>query len=1839
MANFIYAKVNTGSNALNVLDPNTWIGGVVPGPNDVARFWGPYKSSANEWSTSTLQKTYGNRDANFNSSYAPIYPAQFDNNNTFSSSLWTQEGIDYRTKFNSGNSFSLQVESSVNNFNAYYKNTIYARPYAGPLYYKTWAYTFRVNGVATTTINWNGATVTETDRDEYNTNTLMAASIASKLRANSTFTNTFEVIGPHNGRSVTNSAAELNNPRYITLYWKGGADEDYGTVGPFHSSYGYSISNITAYDRSNYFRAIRHAYTSSNAAAIDYSGSFEYGIGYNVSTGSGEFYAKPKHMSAFMGIGDFIPGILKFKFKNAVNHNYFHSVELDRNYRDFVTSSIVDVPIFTKPSDTNQKINGYLLQTNERIYTNVSLQKYEITGSQHWNVGRIEMSELNQFHIKDSSKITLHDLQEGIYYPSIDITDQSSGDTTLVVTDEATIEVSSSRTTIVPESGIWAAASAISLIISGAANYSSSVSPSASYSGDSTIQITNLNNSFSVGDYITIESTGSLRFSAESEDKGLPYASGSITNYDSFDNLIQRNSGIHSNVLLGNRSAVLVTGSINSNYLSMPTFTHQVENDEVIQIAKIDGDTATVVKFYGKEGEIQSDMGLYSKSDYISTFTSDNQPDNYIGTKRVVLVDSNHKEYQKGDVIVISGSAYNVLHDTTFLSQSLFLDFTQGTVDPNDYFVLNDNFATGSDIVMKSQNNITYNSYGLSSYPYWTEQYKRNRLLITGSFQNGSEKYGTGSLYNGYYADRYGGASGSFNNYYALKLDPTMCARWRNYSHDIVSSHYLRGFYNLKNILWDEGEIIVSGSLIRDGSGDPTSSIGWDPDNSFGILYGLDPYLTSHQNTISPAAPTTNNYVYPYPYASGVRLHGNGPSVHMYGSNHNFVYSLLSNYKVTPRGTGLGNPSIYKPYPRTFESGTNSPTEFDVGHITSSAATGSASIRLTIEKGIVNTFLKIKNVEQNVHQSIYRSGKGAIGVELSKYGSIHSLNVKSRYQLLLLDTQDSFNYRDKIKEGGLLYNHYPNQDIKWYGTEVVDVKGHKNLLWDIEYNKGVSNIRPTQIYKVQYNSANDFRHFQTNYYLTGATSPRLTVSSHWDGGFHNSTNFKIIYDLGQQVEFDTIGIQVPTNASYETEYTINNQINGVRFRVCDDIGVESPAWETVLAEFNDQRLNSFRPNTRFYTFPSGSVNKRFIEFYNAGNTKASTRSPGFFGVYNFSGSALNPPAYNECTDIYGGPTASLCQVELASTSNYSIGDRIYFSNKQLNSPDIFAYLKSYDQYTKSYDVTGYLNGTTPIKQINGGDSILYTITAINGNVVTLDKPISHTHMTAGCMAVKQNRGKINLNGVNRSTLFRIYSSTGTNTFLCQNFSMKRGAVFSGNGLGAIRYFSDFGTDVPSENYIASTQYWGLVKNQVTHGNSNLRGSSYTSTTNYYSNFQAFNILSSYNITIPTIGINTTYTKLVYNFINFKRTATPFPLTPSYNQSLNPIYGQIFLRNIYAPGPAIQEIYQPSPDGAVSTNYDKYIHLDNIIQSPTDLNPVYNGPGGNNLINNVNIPYKLNIFNSFGFPSAGNMQTMKDYVYINTNSNDNTNNVNRSSGPSLGTFMPKESNPNYKYDHILIGSAYRNFKAFKITNDGFIDIFNNSTYNYSTYSSYGKSVLFICSFQVTQTCDIKLDLNFQYKVPIYKKYNNGGTGAASPQYNMHGANINTIYLMDTSNQKILDVDYIYETSTTQFNKSTLHNLSPGFYEYAFEIPRMHSSERTGLSISLKDVVFNIVTNNLNNIEIISNNWDVLNMFNKEKRNTNYLGSRSLPTTVNAGQHKVLKQSSDLTSTIKFNKIKL
>ena len=90
-------------------------------------------------------------------------------------------------------------------------------------------------------------------------------------------------------------------------------------------------------------------------------------------------------------------------------------------------------------------------------------------------------------------------------------------------------------------------------------------------------------------------------------------------------------------------------------------------------------------------------MGLYSKSDFTTSFPSGGIPSDYAGTKRVVLTDSSHRDYQVNDLLVISGSVYKVLHATTYLSQSLFREFTSSNQPPlEEVFDLETNFSASS---------------------------------------------------------------------------------------------------------------------------------------------------------------------------------------------------------------------------------------------------------------------------------------------------------------------------------------------------------------------------------------------------------------------------------------------------------------------------------------------------------------------------------------------------------------------------------------------------------------------------------------------------------------------------------------------------------------------------------------------------------------------------------------------------------------------------------------------------------------------------------------------------------------------------------------------------------------------------------------------------------------------------------------------------------------------------------------------------------------------------------------------------------------------------------------
>jgi hypothetical protein len=72
--------------------------------------------------------------------------------------------------------------------------------------------------------------------------------------------------------------------------------------------------------------------------------------------------------------------------------------------------------------------------------------------------------------------------------------------------------------------------------------------------------------------------------------------------------------------------------------------------------------------------------------------------------------------------------------------------------------------------------------------------------------------------------------------------------------------------------------------------------------------------------------------------------------------------------------------------------------------------------------------------------------------------------------------------------------------------------------------------------------------------------------------------------------------------------------------------------------------------------------------------------------------------------------------------------------------------------------------------------------------------------------------------------------------------------------------------------------------------------------------------------------------------------------------------------------------------------------------------------------------------------------------------------------------------------------------------------------------------------------------------------------------------------------------------------------------------------------IKDMGVHVVTSDLTKVEILENNFDCLKLFDNVEQ---YMGTKSRPTTRDAGVNRVLKQSSDLggTKNYRFNKVKL
>ncbi len=2019
----IYAKFNSGSGTFNVLDPNNWVGGVVPGENDIARFY--YYQTIAGGSTFNGNASYEGLNYMFfsNTQYTttdpafnlngPLYRSQFtaSNGGGYTSSFWSGDyfrnlagrlavatasngnAFPYGAnsnplKYQKGiytNQLSLNTigtaasynKSSDNYWNNIYKDRLklYSEAY-GPSYYRARARTYYgtvLQGEQTSGFTFDGVTLSVTGNIEENlyvtSSRTFGVSKQQWADAGKPYTRMdrlfdlatgsalsvenggrWKIYGPHNGRG--RHVGNVLNYYHSITFWM--VSESINSTPAMTS-----IQNGTQYDDSfhvrgkyNYMPGHQYPpYTEPNHFHADdgslfifqeASGSMKYASASINSNGDTVYNSdNSNHYNYFwsgsgnhiiikdadhysLGAGPGNAGTVKLLFDDFMYGSSVSNVRIDNTWCTWKPESKERSIIYNNtflPESSSNNIFGGQLAINYNGYTETKMQKYELTGSQHWNVGRIEMSNLSHFHVKDQAKITLHDLG-GANYPVIDVGSHWGGDNcTLLITDEVTIETSSSRTSLIStsETGIYHQKARTSILISGSANFSQSLSPSASSAGDNTIPITNLQDTFGIGDYISIESTGSVYTINPSENistlfTGSEWNSG---NYDTGSAELLRGRYTDTGLYSMKHHKFLSTGSSHTTQFKRSLFkfiergyTNTVETDEIVQIVSMSGDYATVAKMYSQEGEIQSDMGLYSRNDFISTFTSGGIPDNYTGTKRVVLVDSNHLNFQKGDNLIISGSSYTVLHSTSYLSQSQFYEFTSSTQPPlEDVFDLEPAMFSGSSIWPA-----TVGTYGITyPTPYYTETYKKDRLLITGSFK-GSEFYQ--DIYktsNAYNANRYGGSSGSSNGYRALRLDPTLMYGWRNWNgtsyydyHSVESTHYMFGKYYLKDTYnFREGEIIVSGSLLRDGSFDPTSSeaVGYSPDNGFAVSWGEVSFHGNHNQGNGTHNGRYLYYDYNYPHPSGEKVsllnYINGPEIirGVYNRHANLPLSDGRRFNGSALSSGSfiinsnnNNPEapyryIYSPHRIPMQDDSTFPASIDFDSLwlsgsamrndaTASINPGTAHIKIQIDDGEGKIFTGANGQEILFQKFWNEQGRGKVGIQINKHASIYSINIKTKWQQLILDTENSFDYRDRIKEGGLLYNHYPNHEIKHIASEVVDPKGFKNLLWEEEYSKGDTNLKPYMFANCYTGTTagqptNQNGHYRvTQQYGPGrALTPGPYITNYGlYNQYQNSDNFYIIYDLREQTQFDTVGMVFIDTTTYGYENDINNKMNNIRFEVTDDVGVDSPTWETVIATYDDTRINTAAGDIRFYTFPSGSVTKRFIKYHSRGGTSNAAYSQhSFFGLYNMSASCassntLTPAPLEDYTDSYGGPSASLCQVELGDAKNFKVGDLVYFWSKQMGAGAKMNKMSSgYLSYKNMHSATGYFNKTTPDEGFLGGVWNIHTITAKNGNIITLDKPITHNHIGVGTMCYKYNRGNITLKG-DRPAPFMIYASSQNNHMSLQNVTFING--FARRDPLIYIYYPEFWVDIGMDLNQGNTYGYhqhGLFKNIV--GNGPSTGGTSQNIWGVRHNTQRFNIMQTYSNQYIASSLNLgQISKYVENFNpNLAYTIhTTNNYGPNQYGSINP-FGQMYIRNNFIAGGDAFSKEAFAAGGYLKqgkhlmANYKDYINVEGNVIAPYVTRQNMNAPNDINNINenqsqiNTARSQKNAIKNQnihWYFPSQTNPRSRPGvyawHTTMNTRFSSLTQTQRQGSRFYSGAIYDNFQGKDFIFNRYSDSQAAFIVKSKNYDQDKLFDIWPWCQTSHNIFSSGQVSLVFNCTFLVKNQCDVRVDLGLTYIIDgMHIKYGNSDLVSYSnnKEYNQPGQNLPYITVINNTTTDVLYAKYLEEMTLTEFSDTNIYSLSPGTYSVNLHM-NTFTSNITSHLMRFKNPQLKLVTNNLSDIVVHNSSWDCLKQFDSLEH---YSNNNSSPTTSDAGKNRVLRQSSDLggTTNYKFNKIKL
>jgi hypothetical protein len=211
------------------------------------------------------------------------------------------------------------------------------------------------------------------------------------------------------------------------------------------------------------------------------------------------------------------------------------------------------------------------------------------------------------------------------------------------------------------------------------------------------------------------------------------------------------------------------------------------------------------------------------------------------------------------------------------------------------------------------------------------------------------------------------------------------------------------------------------------------------------------------------------------------------------------------------------------------------------------------------------------------------------------------------------------------------------------------------------------------------------------------------------------------------------------------------------------------------------------------------------------------------------------------------------------------------------------------------------------------------------------------------------------------------------------------------------------------------------------------------------------------------------------------------------------------------------------------------------------------------------------------------------------------------------------------------------------------IFDENTY-YSVWSELpaANAILdlgnfLLCNFYVKQDAEVRIQLNVSARLTIPKKYVVGtsmnSTAHVAQGYDYYGKTFPKIVVIDKQNNTVIANRLV---SSSQFQDCSINetfNLKQGDYAVSFELGYDESQFATGLTsthiFDYMEPTLDILTADVNNIDILNNNWDNYKLLKNIDNNV----VTDIYFKDNIGSETVARTSTNLTTTTRFNKVKL